>query len=105
MARPVIRATEDKGNEAAAVESKDHKEDEAPLVATAGSNPDAAALRDETTGNDTKTPQFKVGDLVVGMAAKFKSSYDQKDSQMIAVLAKHYKVKMLTGDATGAEHK
>ncbi len=96
---------EDKGNEAAAVESKDHKEDEAPLVATAGSNPDAAALRDETTCKDTKTPQFKVGDLVVGMAAKFKSSYDQKDAQVIAVLAKRYKVKMLTGDASGAEHK
>ena len=48
---------------------------------------------------------FNVGDVVVGKAVKHKSSFDGQDCKIIAVLAKHYKVTMMTGDAIGQDHK
>ena len=48
---------------------------------------------------------FKVGDVVLGMAAKKKDKYNNQQAEIIDVLSKYYKVKMLSGEATGTKHK
>ena len=48
---------------------------------------------------------FKVGDRVIGIATKFKESFNDQECEVIAVLSKHYKVKMLTGPARNDIHK
>ena len=49
--------------------------------------------------------KFKVGDVVIGVATKHKEQYDQQRCEVIAVLSKHYKVKMLTGVEKNQQHK
>ena len=88
-----------------------------------GNTTDGAAaeekLEEETTGDDAAAAsaaavavegrvaanaEFKVGDVVMGVATKAKEKWAQKCS-IIEILSKHYKVKMLEGDATGDIHK
>ena len=53
----------------------------------------------------TPSRYFKVGDVVLGHAGKFKASYDKKKAKIVAVLSKQYKVTLLEGDAEGQQHK
>ncbi len=48
---------------------------------------------------------IKVNDIVIGRAVKFKSYFDNQEARVVAVFACHYKVEMLTGEATGKEHR
>ena len=48
---------------------------------------------------------FKTGDIVIGIAAKSKESFDNQRCEVIAVLSRQYKVKMLTGPSRWEEHK
>ena len=49
--------------------------------------------------------KFNMGDIVVGVATKFKQHYHNKKAKITAILAKHYKVEMLEGRAVGSSHK
>jgi len=92
----------DKGN---ADKEKGKEEEVDGTEANVNGNEEAPLVADETAGNAKKPALFKVGDVVVGVATKKKSSYDQQDAKVVAVLSKHYKVKMLTGDDVGGEHR
>ena len=48
---------------------------------------------------------YKPGDIVIGVATKHKDKYHQQACAVLGVLAKQYKVKMLTGAASGENHK
>ena len=48
--------------------------------------------------------EFKIGDIVMGVAIKAKDKWAQK-CEIVEILTKHYKVKMLTGLAAGELHK
>ena len=48
---------------------------------------------------------FVVGDLVVGTAKKHKPSYHMQKGRVVSVLAKHYSVALLEGEAKGSTHK
>ena len=48
---------------------------------------------------------FKVGDVVLGHAKKFKGSFNDVKCRIVGVLAQHYKVEMIDGDAAGTSHK
>ena len=48
--------------------------------------------------------EFKIGDIVMGVAIKAKDKWAQK-CEIVEILTKHYKVKMLTGMAEGELHK
>ena len=48
--------------------------------------------------------EFQNGHIVMGMATKFKDKFAQK-CQIIEVLSRHYKVKMLAGPIQGENHK
>ena len=48
---------------------------------------------------------FKQGDIVIGIAAKAKASFDQQRCEVIRVLSTQYKVKMLTGPERGVTRK
>ena len=48
--------------------------------------------------------EFQNGDIVMGVAVKLEDKYAQK-CQIIEVLSRRYKVKMLTGTAPGKQHK
>ena len=62
----------------------------------------------ETTAPKADAPAplcFNVGDIVIGIATKYKEKYDGQRCEVIAVLSRHYKVKMLTGPAFTEVHK
>ena len=50
-------------------------------------------------------PRLMVGDIVLGRATKNRSSYHQQKGKITVVLAKHYRVLLLEGDAVGNEKK
>ena len=54
---------------------------------------------------DAPAPLFNVGDIVIGNATKYKEKYDGQRCEVISVLSKHYKVKMLTGVEKNKQHK
>ena len=46
-----------------------------------------------------------MGDLVKGVATKFKDKYDNRKCRVIEILTHHYKVVMLEGPAKNERHK
>ena len=53
----------------------------------------------------TDTTLFNVGDVVIGHATKHKQAFDNKKCNVVAMLAKHYKVEMMEGISRGRCHK
>ena len=79
----------------------------------AAADADAGAANQGQDGADQGTAgaavagqdaEFKVGDIVMGVATKSKEKWAQK-GEIVDVLTKHYKVKMLAGLAEGESHK
>ena len=58
----------------------------------------------EPTASDAAEFRFKVGDRVMCVATKAKDKWAQ-EGEITGLLSKHYWVKMLTGNAIGADHK
>ena len=54
---------------------------------------------------DANAPTIAVGDVVIGRAHKFKDKFNDVEGKVVAVLAKHYNVHLLTGAAAGTQHK
>ena len=54
---------------------------------------------------DANAPTIAVGDVVIGRAHKFKDKFNDVEGKVVAVLAKHYNVHLLTGTAAGTQHK
>ena len=48
---------------------------------------------------------YKPDDIVIGVATKYKERYDQQECQVVQILSKKYKVKMLIEPAKGETHK
>ena len=62
----------------------------------------------EANGDDGapgESPMYKPDDIVIGIATKYKAKYDQQECQVVEILSKKYKVKMLTGPCKGETHK
>ena len=78
---------EEAANQSAAEDKKDDDKEDAVVEAS-----------------DAAEGQFKVGDHVMGVATKHKEKWAQ-EGEITGVLSNKYKVKMLTGNAIGADHK
>ena len=62
----------------------------------------AVAVADE--GRAADNAEFKIGDVVMGVATKAKEKWAQK-CKIMEILSRHYKVTMLEGEAKGETHK
>ena len=80
---------EEAANQSAAEDKKDDDKEDAVVAATA---------------SDAAKGLFKVGDHVMGVAKRYRGNWAH-ECVITGVLTKHYKVKMLSGDATGENHK
>ena len=74
--------------------------------ADADVNGAAVAVADEGRAADDAdaVAEFKVGDIVMGIATKSKEKWAQK-CQIVEILTKQYKVTMLEGEAKNEKHK
>ena len=64
---------------------------------------EAAAVEDPGEKKDDHA-MFEIGDVVMGVATKAKEKWAQK-CEIVDILSKHYKVKMLEGTEIGTVHK
>ena len=87
---PIQSAAEDKKDEDKKDEDKNEDDKEDAVVAA--------------TASDAAEGRFKVGDRVMGVATKMKDKWAH-ECEITGVLSKQYKVKMLSGDAKGQNHK
>ena len=96
---------EGEGNttDGAAAEEKPEEETTGDDAAAASADNQAEAAV-AVEGRAADNAEFKVGDVVMGVATKAKEKWAQKCS-IIEILSRHYKVKMLEGEATGDIHK
>ena len=92
------------GKNAAAEEKGNGEEEQEPTdrAANATGADEPAEAPEAATAEDAL--KFKVGDSVMGKAAKHKEKY-AKRGRIVSVLARHYKLHMLEGEIKGDEHK
>ena len=70
----------------------------------AAGEPPAAELPSDQKGADSART-FNVGDIVIGLAAKHRTKYHERQGVVQSVLARHYNVLLKEGPAKGEVHK
>ncbi len=58
-----------------------------------------------TSASPDESHRFRVCDIVIGRATKWKDRYHDKRAKVTAVLSKQYRVTMLEGGDEGTSHK